>query len=224
MENVFKIAACIIIGYFVGGMNTAYFLGRLKGFDIRTKGTGNPGASNVVIVMGKGAGIFCAIFDIIKAASAVLICGWFFPDIEYAKIITGTSVVLGHIFPVLLKFRGGKGLAALAGVALAFDYKLFLILLLAELVLIIIVDYICLIPTTGSVLFTIIIGIQHGWLYSLIFLPVTVVILFRHIENFRNIINGVEYRIRLLWKREQELQRVEKNREKLAEKQNKSQN
>lgn len=221
MDTFVKIVVCVLIGYVVGGINTAYILGKLKGFDIRTKGTGNPGASNVVIVMGRGAGIFCAIFDIVKAALAVRLCGWLFDDFAYATIIAGTFCILGHIFPVLLKFRGGKGLAALAGAALAIDYKLFLALLLLELVIVVIADFICLVPTTGSVLFTVIIGIRHGLLFSLIFLPVTIVILIRHRENFKNIINGVEYRIRLLWKREQEMQRVQANREKLEAKRKK---
>lgn len=219
MEIVWKIVACVLIGYLIGGVNPSFILAKIKGFDIRTKGTGNPGASNAVIVMGKVAGIGCAVFDILKAVLAVRLCNMLFAAFPYAMIISGTCCVLGHIFPVYLKFKGGKGLAAMAGAVLAFDWKLFLILLAIELVLVIIVDFICLIPTTGSVMFTVIVGIQHGFLFSLIFLPVTIIVLIKHLENFRNIRYGIEYRIRFLWKREEELQRVQANKDKLTDKQ-----
>lgn len=222
MTEIFgKVVACVLIGYFFGGINPAFLLAKLKGFDIRNKGTGNPGASNATIVMGKGAGVFCAVFDLLKAFMAVKLCAFLFQDFAYAAIIAGTACVLGHIFPVYLKFRGGKGLAALGGMAAAFDWKLFLILLLIEIVIILIIDYICLIPTSGSIMFVIIIGIQKGLLFSLIFLPVVIIVCLRHRENFRNIRYGIEYRIRFLWKREAELARVQANRDKLTEEQKK---
>lgn len=217
MELIGKILACILIGYLIGGINASFILGKIKGFDIRTKGTGNPGASNAVIVMGKVAGIGCAAFDILKAVLAVRLCGLIFADFSYAMIIAGTCCVLGHIFPVYLKFKGGKGLAAMAGVVVAIDYRFFLMLLLFELILVLIVDFICLIPTTGSVIFTVYLGIQYGLIFSIIFLPVTIIVIMRHFENFRNIRYGLEYRIRFLWKREEELKRVQDNRDKLKE-------
>lgn len=219
MELILKATACVLIGYFIGTINPSFILAKIKGFDIRTRGTGNPGASNAVIVLGKAAGLSCAAFDILKAFLAVRLCNMLFGDFTYAMIISGTCCVLGHIFPVFLKFKGGKGLAAMAGMVLGFDWKLFLILLAIEFVIVIVADFICLIPTTGSVMFTIAVGIQHGFLFSLIFLPVTIIVLARHFENFKNIRYGIEYRIRFLWKREQELQRVQANKDKMTEEQ-----
>lgn len=216
-----KIIVCVLVGYFIGVVNPAFLLAKLKGFDIRTKGTGNAGASNATIVMGKSAGVFCALFDIIKAFAAARICGLIFPEFAYAIILGGTFCVLGHDFPVFMNFRGGKGTAAMAGAALAFDWKLFLILLLLEIVLVLVKDYLCLVPTTGSFLFTVIIGFRYGILFALIFLPVFLVSLVKHLENFRNMKYGIEYRIRFFWKREEEKQRVQANRDKLTEEQKK---
>ena len=67
-----------LLGYGLGCINPAYVVARLKGFDIREKGSGNAGASNILITLGKARGIFCAAFDIAKAALAVLLTGWIF--------------------------------------------------------------------------------------------------------------------------------------------------
>ncbi|MCQ2540259.1 MAG: glycerol-3-phosphate acyltransferase [Acetatifactor sp.] len=218
-EIIGKAVICALVAYFIGGINMAFFMAKLKGFDIRSKGTGNPGASNATIVMGKKAGVICALFDIFKAFTAVKLCGALFPDFPHAVIIAGACCVLGHIFPIYLKFKGGKGLAALGGMAMAYDLKWFLILLLIEVVIILIIDYICLIPTSGSIMFMILVGVQKGILFSLIFLPVVLIVCYRHIENFKKIRYGIEYRIRFLWKKEAEQQRVQANQAKLSEEQ-----
>ena len=108
-------------------------------------------------MFGKIAGVFCALFDIFKAVIAIyLTSSIFFPSFKLSFVITGVSTILGHMFPFYMKFKGGKGLASLGGVVLAFDWRVFLILLSIEIVIVLISDYICFVPLSASVAFPII--------------------------------------------------------------------
>ena len=144
---------CILIGYGVGMINPSYLIARARGFDIRKSGSGNAGASNAVITMGKGVGIFSALFDIFKAFFVTVCAGALFPETICARELAGCACILGHIFPAVMGFRGGKGLACLGGLILALDWRLFLILLAGEMLLAFAVDYICVVPMTAAVIF-----------------------------------------------------------------------
>lgn len=138
-----QIVLCFLIGYLIGNINPAYILSKLNGFDIRERGSGNAGASNVTMIMGKKAGVFTALFDISKAFIASVIAVSLFSPLRYAKIISGVSCIIGHIFPFMMKFHGGKGLACLGGVILSFNPTIFFALLLVEIIIALMVDYIC---------------------------------------------------------------------------------
>ncbi len=209
---VWYIIACILIGYLIGGINPAYIIGRLRGFDIRRRGSGNAGASNAVIVMGKGVGVFIALFDIAKAYISVKLAAYLFPALKLAGVICGSACILGHIFPFLMRFRGGKGLACLGGVVLALDWLVFVILLSAELVLVLIVDYICVVPITASIAFPIIFGLRTGSIIGALVLSiVAVVIQIKHVENIRRIMKGEEAHFSYLWNKDKELERLQNN-------------
>lgn len=207
-----QILLCALLGYFFGNINPAFIMAKFKGFDIRERGSGNAGASNTVITIGKKAGLLVAVFDILKAVAASLIAVYLFPEIKFAKILSGSCCILGHIFPVLMRFHGGKGLASLGGTILAFNPWIFLLLLLFEIVLGFSLDYVCVVPVTGSVIFTLIYSLLTGdpW-GTLILSCVSVIILFKHIQNFKRIQNGTEAHISFLWKKEQEIARIKKN-------------
>ncbi|HNZ99126.1 glycerol-3-phosphate acyltransferase [Ruminococcus sp.] len=207
-----QVALCALIGYFFGNINPAFIIAKFKGFDIRQRGSGNAGASNTVITIGKKAGLFVALFDIAKAVAASLIAAYFFPQLKFAKILSGSCCILGHIFPVLMKFHGGKGLASLGGTILAFNPLVFLLLLLFEIVLGFSMDYVCIVPVTGSVIFTMIYALLTGDpIGTAILSAVSLIILFKHIENFKRIQNGTEAHISFLWKKDQEIARIRKN-------------
>ncbi|WP_028520320.1 glycerol-3-phosphate acyltransferase [Ruminococcus flavefaciens] len=207
-----QIALCALIGYFFGNINPAFIIAKFKGFDIRQRGSGNAGASNTVITIGKKAGLFVALFDIAKAVAASLIAAYFFPQLKFAKILSGSCCILGHIFPVLMKFHGGKGLASLGGTILAFNPLVFLLLLIFEIVLGFSMDYVCIVPVTGSVIFTMIYALLTGDpIGTAILSAVSLIILFKHIENFKRIQNGTEAHISFLWKKDQEIARIRKN-------------
>ena len=215
MKNVIiAVIGSMLIGYFLGCINISYILSKLRGFDIRKYGSGNAGASNVIIVMGRKAGAFAAIFDICKAFFAVILAGWCFDnavihEFNYAELIAGASSVVGHIAPFYMDFKGGKGLAALGGSVLAIDAKLFAVLLLCALIIALATDYICFVPITMIFIFPAVFGFLHGsWWPMLIFAFPILLVWYRHIENIKRIRAGAELKFHFLWNRQSEADRM----------------
>ncbi|MBQ8799927.1 MAG: glycerol-3-phosphate acyltransferase [Lachnospiraceae bacterium] len=207
-----EIFGCLLIGYLVGAFSPSYIIGVMNGFDIRKRGSGNAGASNVILLKGKKIGAFCALLDIGKACLALWITGKLFPNFAYAFPITGASCILGHIFPFYMKFRGGKGLACLGGVVLMTDVRLFLIMISIELVVVLIVNYLCVVPMSASVAYALIYGAMNEQVLSaIIFLVVAVVICFKHTDNLKRIKNGTEVHFSYLWNKDEEIARIKAN-------------
>lgn len=116
---------CLVIGYVFGLFQTAYFYGKAHGIDIRKHGSGNSGTTNALRVLGTKAGLIVFFGDCLKCFLAVmlvkLLFGAQYPDVKYLFAIYGaTGVILGHNFPFYMNFKGGKGIAATAGLILAF--------------------------------------------------------------------------------------------------------
>lgn len=211
MKTVIGVILVIIISYIVGSFNLSYFLSKLRGYDIRQHGSGNAGASNVVIMMGKKMGVFVALVDIFKAFLVCTIAMKVFPDKVYIGALAGTSAMLGHIFPFYMNFRGGKGLASLGGTILALDPKMFVVLLAIAIVLAVVINYICVVPMSISVVFAAVYGYTRGSLSSfLILMAAAVVINLKHVENLRRIKEGTEAHFSLLWDRKSEAERLGK--------------
>lgn len=119
----------MLMGYLAGSIPFALLLGWSRGVDIRTVGSGNVGATNVGRTLGKKWGVVCLLLDVSKGLGPVLIAGWWLnllsatnpPASEsLAWLAVGVAAVLGHIFPIWLKFKGGKGVATALGVLLGF--------------------------------------------------------------------------------------------------------
>lgn len=111
---------CLIIGYIFGNFQTAYFYGKMKGIDIREHGSGNAGTTNTLRVLGNKAGAIVFIGDVLKCALAIWIAkaiyGASHADIIYLlTLYAALGTILGHNFPALLGFKGGKGMACTAG-------------------------------------------------------------------------------------------------------------
>ncbi|MBD5492373.1 MAG: glycerol-3-phosphate 1-O-acyltransferase PlsY [Lachnospiraceae bacterium] len=116
---------CLLIGYVFGLFQTAYIYGRLHGIDIRNYGSGNAGTTNTLRVFGTKAGLLVLFGDIMKCILAVVITGVIFgnthgDEIYLLKMYTAAGAIVGHNFPFYLKFKGGKGIAATAGLILSF--------------------------------------------------------------------------------------------------------
>ncbi len=203
---------CILIGYFIGTVNPSYIIAKIHGFDIREKGSRNAGASNAVILLGKTIGILCALFDIAKTFFAIWLSQKLMPDFSLAFSVTAVACSLGHIFPFYMKFKGGKGLACLGGMILAFDWRVFLIMLAIEIVVVLVSDYLCIVPLTASVVFPIVYGIMEKNLWgALMLFVITAVIFYKHKNNLQRIKNGTEMHFSFLWNKDKEIERLKNN-------------
>lgn len=116
---------CIIIGYVLGLFQTAYFYGKMHGIDIREHGSGNSGTTNALRVLGTKAGLIVLAGDCLKCMAAVwivkLLFGASHPGMVYLLCLyAGAGAILGHNYPFYMGFKGGKGIAATAGLILSF--------------------------------------------------------------------------------------------------------
>ena len=116
---------CLLIGYVFGLFQTSFLYGKMHGIDIRNYGSGNAGTTNALRVLGTKAGLIVFGGDVIKCILAVLVvrllCGNSHPDMKYLYMLyAGAGAILGHNFPFYLNFKGGKGIAATAGLILSF--------------------------------------------------------------------------------------------------------
>ena len=208
---VFAVVVSSLTGYLIGCINLSYMIARLKGFDIREHGSGNAGASNVIITVGKKAGAFVALFDIFKAFFAIKLMRIFFPGMFLIGAITAVAVIMGHIFPFYMGFKGGKGFASLGGSILALDYRIFFVLLIVTIFVVFITNYVCFGPTSVSAIFPIVYGYAYradGGLRAMFILFIaSVAIIYRHMENFRRIREGNELKLSFLWNRKAEADR-----------------
>jgi len=110
-----KYAAVILTGYLVGAIPFGILISRLvKGVDIRRYGSGKIGATNVIRTVGGRAGLISMLLDVAKGALAVLFA-WFILHTHAAQVAAGTAAVVGHNWPVYIKFRGGRGVAVFVG-------------------------------------------------------------------------------------------------------------
>ena len=123
MERIY----CLLIGYIFGLFQTAYIYGRMNGIDIREYGSGNAGTTNTLRILGKKAGVIVLAGDILKTILAITVSRLLFGDskpemIYLLSLYAATGAILGHNFPFYLKFKGGKGIAATAGLLFSFHW------------------------------------------------------------------------------------------------------
>ncbi|MDD6491118.1 MAG: glycerol-3-phosphate 1-O-acyltransferase PlsY [Firmicutes bacterium] len=116
---------CVAIGYLFGLFQTAFIYGKMHGIDIREHGSGNAGTTNTLRVLGTKAGLIVLAGDILKCILAIVICGAIFSsshpnEIYLLRLYAAAGAILGHNFPFYMNFKGGKGIAATAGLILAF--------------------------------------------------------------------------------------------------------
>ena len=183
----------ILLSYILGSSNMAKYLAAIKRVDLTAGGSGNLGASNAVILMGWGAGVLTALHDIGKSALAVILARLVFPDAPHIGAAAGVAAVLGHIFPFWMKFKGGKGFASYLGMTLALHWKFAIAVLLLVVAVTLITDYIVAATTTTIVLVPIGLGLlTQSWILPLILLVASLVIAWKHRENYIRIYNGTE--------------------------------
>ena len=203
------ILACSLIGYFFGSFPAGYFAGRVAGVDVRRKGSGNIGATNVLRVLGKKWGYPVFAIDVFKGFAAVRLALFLVnywpsakPYAEYIAILTALTCVAGHTFPVWLRFKGGKGVATSAGALTGLVPLAVPIVLLIWFIVFEISRYVSLASIIASISLPIIVALLARWNLvdsrALIYfsLALTLLVLWRHRSNFSRLLNGTEQRFR----------------------------
>ena len=183
----------LAIGYLLGSIPFGLILTKLAGLgDVRTIGSGNIGATNVLRTGNKALAALTLALDLLKGTAAVLIGGLFGP---YAAIAGGFGAFLGHLFPVWLGFRGGKGVATFIGVALGLYWPAALGFCLVWLLVAVLTRYSSLSALTASVATVLVLTFLGQWPMAILFGLMTLLLYLRHAENIGRLRRGEESRI-----------------------------
>ncbi len=194
---------CILLGYLLGSLSPAALISKIKHKNLRKNGTGNLGATNVWLNFGRLLGALVLLFDMAKAFAAYEFAELIFPETAAAGMLAGGCAVIGHIFPFYLKFKGGKGLAAYAGLVLAYNPWLFLFLLVSGFILMVAVNYSFILPFYASLSFSVFVAANdETFIVSLLAVLISAVIFTSHFGNFIKAIRGKDKKIRDFLKRE----------------------
>jgi len=185
-----------LVAYLLGSIPFGYLLMRVfRNEDVRATGSGNIGATNVARIGGKGLGIATLLLDLGKASAAVLIARHFYTyDIAAAAAI---AAILGHVFPVWLGFRGGKGVASALGVFLALTPAAALSVLGVFILIFVLTRYVSLASIIASVsfpFFAFYFVPQRSAIVITCFLFVPALIIVKHHQNIRRLFAGTESR------------------------------
>ena len=210
---------CLIIGYLFGLIQTAYFYGKSKGIDIREHGSGNSGTTNALRVMGTKAGLIVFAGDCLKCIVAVvivrLVLGKIYPEvIDLLSLYTAAGCILGHNYPFYMNFKGGKGIAATAGLIISLHPLLIPMGLIAFFGTFILTHYVSLgslLVYAGLMVEIVILG-QNGFfegltqvqlyeMYAITFL-LAVMAYWKHKDNIVRLLKGNERKTYLFKKNE----------------------
>lgn len=188
----------ILLAYLLGSIPSALWIGKIfYNTDIRLQGSGNLGATNTFRTLGKKAGIVVTLLDILKGTAATLIPLYIATDIH--PLIFGVIAVLGHIYPVFAKFKGGKAVATSGGILLGYQWPLFLMavaVLLIALKITKMVSLSSIILAVVFIIYTTIYGVITGdYLFMIVIYILAIFIIFRHRANIARIRAGTEPKI-----------------------------
>ncbi len=191
---ILKYILIVIIGYLFGASNMAWILAKIKGVNLRDGGSGNLGASNATILIGKGAGLLTFLHDAGKVIIAAFVCSLF--HVEHAGLIAAVTGVLGHIFPFYLKFRGGKGFASFIGMGFVIDWRFGLIMLVLLVVVSLLADWIVAGTFFHITVTPIYVVYSIGWIPAIIIAIASLAIFVKHIPNIKKKRLGQEFSLR----------------------------
>ena len=195
-----------ILSYLIGSINFSIIIStKVAGFDVREKGSGNAGTTNMLRTVGKKAALITLVCDILKGVISILLAlliGKIAKEANNSILvqIAGILVIIGHTFPIFFKFKGGKGVATAVGVLLTTNWQIGLICLIFGLVLIALTRMVSLGSITAAILFPILVlfiktnYIVEGnyFIYSLI---IAVMVVFNHRENVKRLLSGTENKL-----------------------------
>jgi acyl phosphate:glycerol-3-phosphate acyltransferase len=188
---------CAVIGYLIGNISPSYLLGRgIKNIDIREHGSGNAGATNTFRVLGSKMGLLVFLCDVLKGVVSVFIGRWI--GGEYGGIISAVSAISGHNWPIVLGFKGGKGIAASLGTLFILAPDIALIMFAIGVVIILTTKYVSLASIITTILLPICIWIRgYSRAYIVYGVIIAAMALYRHKSNISRLISGKENKIKI---------------------------
>lgn len=206
-----------IVAYLIGSVNFSILISKkMAGFDVREKGSGNAGTTNVLRTVGKKAAALTLCCDILKGVFAVLIArvlGHFVTDINAAVLVelAAFGVVIGHTFPVFFGFKGGKGVATSLGIILIINWRIGLACLLFWIILVAITRMVSLGSISAAVLFAVLtiiirenyITAEYHWSYIIFGILLACFVVFNHRANLKRILSGTENKLSFKKKKEE---------------------
>ncbi len=205
-----KFIIILVLGYLLGSFSPAYFIGKyVKDVDLRQKGSGNLGSTNVMRVLGTKSALITFVLDTLKGFLIMYISDLMFSDVysshsAIGMLIGGVAVVVGHNFPFYLNFRGGKGIATTFGVALYLNPFGAMCMLLLEWLITLTTGYVSLASVINCIAFPFFVNLirldfayapnVYTWGLCII---LSVIAIVRHIPNIKRLIKGNENRFML---------------------------
>lgn len=204
---VSAILLCCILGYFLGSINFAIILSKKKSKgDVRGYGSKNAGATNMFRIYGKKAAALTFLGDFLKAVLACFL-GRVCWGLEGAYL-AGLFCVLGHVFPIFFKFKGGKGVSTTAGVMFACDILTFIIILILYALVFLASKMVSLASIMSALMYTFILynvnnvfAVPPG-IHTLLSLCISIIVVVKHIENIKRIVARTEPKINLFSKKQ----------------------
>ncbi len=201
-----------IIAYLIGSVNFSILISKkMAGFDVREKGSGNAGTTNMLRSVGKKAAAITLICDILKGVVSIVIAiivGNIVKNLDRELLlqIAGIAVVIGHTFPIFFGFKGGKGVATSLGVLLMSNWQIGLICLVFALVLMALTRMVSLGSCGAAVLFpvltlfinqhyTVLTEGKSGRVYFVYSVILAIIVLYNHRSNIKRILNGTENKL-----------------------------
>lgn len=202
----------ILFGYLVGSFPSGVIISKtFFGFDIRTKGSGNMGSTNVIRILGKKWGFLVQFLDLLKGYLPVFFCSYiliFFnftilnqDSLIYYKLIIGVSAILGHVFSIFVGFKGGKGINTSVGMLLALDPIGILFTFLVFLIILLLSGYVSLGSILGSVFLSFSLYFRQNILgynivgYDILFtfsIFISILIIYTHRANIKRLFSNNE--------------------------------
>ena len=197
-----------LIGYLFGCIHGSQLMGKLKKIDIKNSGVKNAGASNTTILLGWKYGILVALIDIFKATSAILLVLYILNEGGIVGsqqtlfiYITALFVIIGHNYPVTMKFSGGKGTASLVGALIAIDWKVAVIGIGLLLIFTFATDYLVIGVLVMYLSFLVTTYFFFGVAPTMIVALLSILSIMKHIENYKRILNKEETKLSSMFRK-----------------------
>ena len=197
-----------IVAYLIGSISFSVIISKkMAGFDVREKGSGNAGATNMLRSVGKKAAALTLLGDALKGVVAILfaiIVGKIAKDVDKALLIqiAGILVVIGHTFPIFFGFKGGKGVATSLGVLLMTNWQIGLICMVFALTLMVLTKMVSMGSVGAAILFPVLVlfintnfTVSEGSGYLLYSIILAAIVAFNHRSNIKRILNGTENKL-----------------------------